>query len=116
MLRQSDDKEERAALIQKLSDGLILLEEAFISCSKGKAYFGGDGIGFLDIILGSCLAWLRVTEKVVEVQLLDQTKAPELAKWADRLCSDDKVKAVVPDSQRLMELHEKIREFLKSSK
>lgn len=116
VLRHSDDKEERTALIQKLCEGLILLEEAFISCSKGKAYFGGDSIGFLDIILGSCLAWLRVTEKVVEVQLLHQTKAPELAKWADRLCADDKVKAVIPDIQRLMELHEKIREFLKSSK
>ncbi|KAH6756372.1 Glutathione S-transferase family protein [Perilla frutescens var. hirtella] len=116
VIRQSDDKEGRAALIEKLSEGLILLEEAFISCSKGKAYFGGDSIGYLDIILGSCLGWLRVTEKVVEVELLDRTKAPELVRWAERLCSDDKVKAIFPDTQRLMELHEKIVAYLKSAK
>ncbi|KAL1550960.1 glutathione transferase [Salvia divinorum] len=116
VLRQSDDEEERKSLVQKLSEGLILLEEAFIGCSKGMAYFGGDSIGYLDIILGSCLAWLRVTEKVVGVELMDPTKAPQLAKWAERLCSDDRVKAVFPSIDRLMELHELIQAFLKSSK
>lgn len=116
MLRQSDDEEERKSLVQKLSEGLILLEEAFIGCSKGMAYFGGDSIGYLDIILGSCLAWLRVTEKVVGVELMDPTKAPQLAKWAERLCSDDRVKAVFPNFDRLMELHELIQAYLKSSK
>ncbi|XP_057777076.1 glutathione S-transferase U17-like [Salvia miltiorrhiza] len=116
VLRQSQDEEERVALTQKLCEGLILLEEAFISCSKGKAYFGGDSIGYLDIILGSCLAWLRVTERVVEVELMDRTKAPQLAKWADKLCSDDKVKAVFPNIDRLMELHELIQAYLKSAK
>lgn len=93
-----------------------MLEEAFIGCSKGMAYFGGDSIGYLDIILGSCLAWLRVTEKVVGVELMDPTKAPQLAKWAERLCSDDRVKAVFPNFDRLMELHELIQAYLKSSK
>lgn len=116
VLRQSEEAEERRELIRRSNEGLILLEEAFVSCSKGKAYFGGDNIGYLDIILGSCLPWLRVTEEVIEVELLGRGTAPELAKWADRLCEDEKVKAVFPDTPKLMKLHESIMFYIKSAK
>lgn len=115
MLREAGEKEERRALIQKVSEGLVLLDEAFANCSKGKAYFGGDTIGYLDIVFGSCLGWLRVTEIVVEVELLDQAKTPGLAKWADKFCSDDAVKAVYPETQMLLELYKKIQDFVKSA-
>ncbi|KAI3467419.1 hypothetical protein Pfo_024082 [Paulownia fortunei] len=115
VLREAEDKEERTTVIQKVCEGLVLLEEAFVSCSKGKAYFGGDSIGYIDIVLGSCLGWLRVTEIVVEVELLDQTKTPGLAKWAERFCSDDAVKDVLPETQRLLELYKKIQAFVKGA-
>lgn len=115
LLREAEGKEARTELGQKVSEGLVLLEEAFVSCSKGKAFFGGDSVGYLDIVLGSCLGWLRVTEIVVEVELLDQTKTPRLAKWADRFSSDDAVKDVLPETQRLLELYRKIQAFLKSA-
>ncbi|KAK6160049.1 hypothetical protein DH2020_003430 [Rehmannia glutinosa] len=114
VLRQTEKQEERTSLIQKLSEGLMLLEEAFVNCSKGKPYFGGDNIGYLDIVLGSVLGWLRVTEIVVEVQLLDETKTPGLAKWADRFCSDDAVKDVLPEIDSLLELNKKIQAFIKA--
>lgn len=116
MLRQSGEAEERRELIRRSNEGLILLEEAFVACSKGKAYFGGDSIGYLDIILGSCLPWLKVTEEVVGVELLGRGTAPELSKWADRLSEDEKVKAVFPDTPKLMELHESIMAYLKLAK
>ena len=64
-------------------EGLFLLEEAFGKYSKGKAFFLGDRIGFIDIAFGSLLGWLRVTEKAGEVKLLDEAKTPGLVKWAE---------------------------------
>ncbi|KAL0358010.1 UNVERIFIED_CONTAM: Glutathione S-transferase U17 [Sesamum calycinum] len=46
--------EERRAVVQKISEGLSLLEGAFVDCSKGKEFFGGDNVGYLDIALAGC--------------------------------------------------------------
>jgi len=95
--------EERQELVDQVVEGLALLEEAFGKYSKGKAFFGGDQIGFIDIAFGSLLGWLRVTEKVGEVKLLDEAKTPGLVKWADCFCADAAVKSVMPETEKLIE-------------
>ncbi|ONI30655.1 hypothetical protein PRUPE_1G264800 [Prunus persica] len=62
------------------ASGPVLLEEAFEKTSKGKDFFSGDKIGYLDIAFGCFLGWLRVTEKMNGVKLLDETKTPGLPK------------------------------------
>ncbi|XP_062160417.1 glutathione S-transferase U17-like [Alnus glutinosa] len=96
-------EEARKALVEQVGEGLALLEEAFDKCSKGKAFFGGDRIGFLDIAFGCFLGWLRATEKMNGVKLLDEAKTPGLVKWADRFCADGAVKGVMPETEKLME-------------
>ncbi|XP_073316431.1 glutathione S-transferase U17-like [Primulina huaijiensis] len=114
VLRQSEEKEQRTTLIQKVSEGLLLLEEIFIKCSKGKPYFGGENIGYLDIVLGSTLRWLEVTGMVLEIELLDLNKTPKLARWARSFCSDHVVEDVLPETQKLLELNRKIQDFIKA--
>ncbi|KAL0421207.1 UNVERIFIED_CONTAM: Glutathione S-transferase U17 [Sesamum latifolium] len=115
VLRETEGEEERTELKQKLSEGLVSLEEAFVSCSEGKDFFGGDSIGYLDIVLGSCLGWLRVTEIVLELELLDRTKIPQLVKWADRFSSENAVKDVLPETEKLLELYRMIQALLKAA-
>lgn len=86
-----------------MSTALKHLEEAFVKCSQGKQYFGGDNIGYLDIALGSFLGWIRAVEKIAGVELLNETKVPNLAAWADRFCAHPAVVDVVPDADRLVE-------------
>jgi glutathione S-transferase len=74
---QGDDA--RKALLEQVCEGLALLEEAFGKCSKGKAFFGGDRIGFLDIAFGCFLGWLRATERMNGLNLLDEAKTAALA-------------------------------------
>ncbi|XP_075657528.1 glutathione S-transferase U17-like [Castanea sativa] len=95
--------EERKAFLDQVTEGLALLEEAFGKCSKGKAFFGGDRIGLLDIAFGSLLGWLRVTEKVGKVKLLDEAKTPGLVKWAESFCADAAVKSIMPETEKLIE-------------
>jgi|UniRef100_A0A2N9GY09 glutathione S-transferase len=96
-------EEAKKVLIDQVTEGLVLLEEVYEKCSKGKAFFGGDGIGFLDIAFGCFLGWLRVIEKMNELKLLDEAKTPGLSKWAERFCADGAVKGVMLETVRLIE-------------
>jgi len=94
------DKDEAAA---QVSTALKHLEEAFVKCSQGKHYFGGDRIGFLDLVLGSHLGWFKAVEKISGIKLLKEAKYPEITAWADRFCTHHAVKDGMPETDRLVE-------------
>ncbi|XP_061365235.1 glutathione S-transferase U17-like [Gastrolobium bilobum] len=114
-IRGAEGEDERKRLLQEVGEGLALLENAFKKSSKGKDFFGGDQIGFLDIALGSFLGWLRVTETSNGVNLLDQTNTPKLAKWAERFCAHDAVKDVMPEIRKLLEFSKMLRAMMAAS-
>uniref|UniRef100_A0A1D1YPM8 Glutathione S-transferase n=1 Tax=Anthurium amnicola TaxID=1678845 RepID=A0A1D1YPM8_9ARAE len=95
--------EERAAAAEQALSGLQLLEEAFGTCSKGKPFFGGEAVGYLDIALGCILGWIRAMEQMSGTKILDEAKTPQLAAWADRFCADEAVKEVMPETEKLVE-------------
>ncbi|XP_009608989.1 glutathione S-transferase U17-like [Nicotiana tomentosiformis] len=98
---QGEDAQKAA--MEPVVEGLVLLEDAFKSCSKGKKFFGGNKIGYLDIALGCFLGWMRVTEKMNNIKLLDEAKTPGLYKWAEDFCADSAVKDVMPATDKLAE-------------
>ncbi|KAJ1427736.1 Thioredoxin-like superfamily [Sesbania bispinosa] len=102
-IRGAKGEDERQRLIEEVREGLALLEDAFKKSSKGKAFFGGDQIGFLDIVLGSFLGWLSVVEIANGVKLLDQDNAPGLVKWAEKFCAHTSVKDIMPETGKLHE-------------
>ncbi|CAH2047411.1 unnamed protein product [Thlaspi arvense] len=79
------------------------LEEAFVALSKGKPFFGGEAIGFMDICLGSFVVLLKAREKLKGEKLLDESKVPYLFKWADQFLCDDTVKNLVPEIDKVAE-------------
>lgn len=79
------------------------LEDNFEICSKGKSFFNGNNIGFLDIALGCFLPWTRATETILGVKIFDAEKMPRLAGWAERFCADDAVKEVMPATAKMVE-------------
>ena len=95
--------EDRASSTEQLLAGLLLLEEAFATCSKGKPFFGGDAMGYLDIALGCLLGAVRVLEHMFGMRILDEAKTPQLAAWAERFCADEAVREVMPETKKLVE-------------
>ncbi|KAF5176107.1 Glutathione s-transferase [Thalictrum thalictroides] len=97
-------EEEKATTSEGISitAGLALLEKAFEKISKGKGFFGGETIGYVDVALGSCLGWIRVAETLSGSNYIDETITPGLNAWADRFSSDDAVKDLIPDTQMLL--------------
>ena len=113
-LRTTEGEEAKAEISKKLKEGSVLLEEAFIKCSKGKGFFGGERIGYIDIAFGCFLGWLNAVEKIAGLKLVDEAVTPGLAAWAERFCSHEAVKGVIPETERLVELAKIIQARLKA--
>ncbi|OAY79801.1 glutathione S-transferase U17-like [Ananas comosus] len=102
ILRGKTD-EERAAAAEQAFSGLELLEEAYEKSFKGKRFFGGDNVGYLDIVLGCFLGWIEVVDIMFSVKLFNNAKFPLLAGWAERFRAAAEVKKLMPEAKKLME-------------
>ncbi|XP_066314788.1 probable glutathione S-transferase GSTU6 [Miscanthus floridulus] len=100
---RSRTDEQRAEALQNALLAVETLERAFRECSKGKAFFGGDAVGLVDITLGSHPIWMRAVDQTAGTNLLDGDKFPGLAAWAERFMAVDAVNKVVPDAGKLLE-------------
>ncbi|KAI3885587.1 hypothetical protein MKX03_009285 [Papaver bracteatum] len=107
-IAKSKDAEEKKAAIEQAIAVFGILEEAYQKTSKGKDFFGGEKIGYIDIALGCYVGWIRVTEKMNGIKLFDEEKVPGLTKWVDKFCADEIVKSVMPETDALMEFAKKI--------
>ncbi|KAB8083037.1 hypothetical protein EE612_005109 [Oryza sativa] len=98
VLFRSTAAEQRAEAFKNVVPRVEALERAFGECSKGKAFFGGDDAGLVDVGLGSHLVWIKVVDEVAGANLLDEAKFPGLAAWAERFLAVDAVRQVMPDA------------------
>ncbi|CAM0880844.1 unnamed protein product [Alopecurus aequalis] len=96
-------EEEKAEGKEKAAAAIVTLEGALSECSKGKPFFGGESAGFVDVILGGLLGWVRAIEAMQGVKTFDPSTTPLLAAWAERFGQLEQVEAVMPDVQRLTE-------------
>ena len=96
-------EEERLEGTKQLLVAVETLEGALRVCSKGKPFFGGDSVGYLDVVLGGLLPLLQGTEALCGVEFLDAARTPLLSAWAERFGALDDAKAVLPDVGRLVE-------------
>jgi len=73
---------------------------------------GGRAVGLVDVVLGGFLGWLRASEAMCGVRVVDPAATPLLAAWADRFGALDGVREVIPDVQRLLEYNRMRRALL----
>ncbi|KAI0499936.1 hypothetical protein KFK09_018144 [Dendrobium nobile] len=103
VLVRSNEEKSIAEAKEQLLAALLQLEEAFVKCSKGKSFFGGDTINLVDITLGSFLSWLQAFEIITGTNFLDETKTPRLVEWAESFRSVDAAKEALPEAEKLVE-------------
>ncbi|KAK9116932.1 hypothetical protein Sjap_015879 [Stephania japonica] len=107
-LLKAQSEEAKVEPLGQMKAGLELLEKALKDCGKGGAFYGGEKIGYVDIVFGSNLGWVRAVESMGEVKLLDEEKTPGLVGWAERFCSHEAVKDVMPETEKLIEFAKKV--------
>ncbi|PAN48810.1 hypothetical protein PAHAL_9G407300 [Panicum hallii] len=96
-------EEEKAEGLKQTIVAAENMEAAFRELSKGKPFFGGDTVGYLDVTLGALLAWVHAAEKLYGFRLFDAARSPLLNAWAERFGALDTAKAVLADVDRLVE-------------
>ncbi|KAJ7953728.1 Glutathione S-transferase family protein [Quillaja saponaria] len=105
----ADEEESKKQYIKQLEEVVVRMEDAFLNISKGKDFFGGNRIGYLDIAFGCFLGWMRMIEKLIGLKLIGEAKCPALAKWAERFAADAAVEGLIPESDKLIELYNPLK-------
>uniref|UniRef100_A0A0D3HFV6 Glutathione S-transferase n=1 Tax=Oryza barthii TaxID=65489 RepID=A0A0D3HFV6_9ORYZ len=83
------------------------LEGALRECSKGKPFFGGDAVGYVDVALGGFVPWVHAMEELFGLKQFDAAKTPLLAAWLERVGELEAYKAVMPDAGMMIEFKKK---------
>ncbi|KAF8727911.1 hypothetical protein HU200_018479 [Digitaria exilis] len=96
-------EEEKAEALKQTFVAVETLEKAFKECSKGKPFFGGDSVGYLDIVLGALIPIVYVGKARYGIELFDDTRSPLLEAWVERFAALDAAKAILPEVDKLIE-------------
>ncbi|KQK11859.1 hypothetical protein BRADI_1g00200v3 [Brachypodium distachyon] len=100
---KANTEEEKAQGLKQTLAAAEMLEGALKECSKGKLFFGGDNVGYMDIALGGLIMWLQETEELCGAKLFDTAKTPLLLEWMQRFSGLDAAKVSLQDGGRLVE-------------
>ncbi|KAL9270619.1 Glutathione S-transferase U18-like protein [Drosera capensis] len=95
----ANDEEARGESVAKFKEVL----DAFMKSSKGKPFFGGDEIGYVDIAFGAFAGWFKVIEKAFNVELFDEATTPNLLAWVDAFLAHPAIGDITPSTDELLE-------------
>ncbi|KQK06261.1 glutathione transferase GST 23 [Brachypodium distachyon] len=105
--------EEQAAAVRQVHENLALLEaELREGAFKGRRFFGGQEVGFLDVVLGCGSYWLAVFEEVTGVQLVDAEAFPLFHAWLRDFEAQEEVRETIPSIDRLLAYARGLRQML----
>ncbi|KAI6676738.1 hypothetical protein NL676_037534, partial [Syzygium grande] len=93
----SEGKKQEAALADA-TEHLQKLEEQL----RGKKFFGGDNIGYLDIALGWLANLLRVFDEISSLKAVDGEKFPLLSAWFKEFSDAPVIKDCWPPHDKLI--------------
>ncbi|GJW38647.1 glutathione S-transferase [Tanacetum coccineum] len=104
-LRQTPGKEGKDAVKKQFYEVSELLEGAYTKMSNGKAYFGGDYMCYLDLVLGSLIPLTEFIEETNDFKVFDEVRTPGLARWANCMHSNEAIKSVFPRKETLVDFY-----------
>ncbi|XP_042509421.1 probable glutathione S-transferase [Macadamia integrifolia] len=108
-LLSTGEQQEEAA--KQAAEALGILDKEL----KGKKFFKGESIGFLDIVLGWITIWLEVVEEVASIKIYDSHKFPFLNEWKGSFLELPIIKENKPPKEDLLVYFHNIRQFVLAS-
>ncbi|KAM3253507.1 hypothetical protein ACQJBY_047538 [Aegilops geniculata] len=98
---RANTNEEKAEWTRETVEAVKTLEG--VLSRKSTPFFGGDDVGYVDVVLSGMIAWMQGTKALCDVELLDAAKTPLLVEWTERFATLDGAKVVMPDVDKLVE-------------
>ncbi|KAK1652873.1 hypothetical protein QYE76_070678 [Lolium multiflorum] len=94
--------EERAEWMEQAVAAVDALE-GVLAGSKEGGFFGGDSVGYVDVLLGGIVRWVHATAAISGDELFDAARTPLLAAWMERFGELDAAKAVFQDVDKVVD-------------
>lgn len=60
---------------------------------RGKRFFGGERLGYMDLMLGFVAYMLPIWEEVASMKILDPSRFPAIAAWTDNFLDHPVIKS-----------------------
>ncbi|KAK6121132.1 hypothetical protein DH2020_045120 [Rehmannia glutinosa] len=99
--------EKQAKGFKLLEEGLDILEGQI----KGKKFFGGNEIGYLDIVVGWIAYWLHFNQEAAGYKVMDQAKYPGIDQWMKNFLQVDIIKENLPPFDEMMSNYKMYRKM-----
>lgn len=93
----SGDEQEKS--VKEAKEVMDKIEEEII---KGKKFFGGDNIGYLDLAFGWIPYWLPIWEEVGSMQIVDPLKHCAISAWNTNFLSHPIIKDCLPPRDKML--------------
>ena len=94
--------EAQKAAIQNALAYFETLDEALGKVSGGLPFFGGENIGFVDIMFAPLVCWSPAIEAAGEFKIPFEDKYPHLHGWFDAF-KQSSVSVVLPEPEKITE-------------
>lgn len=91
--------EDREKAIKEAREALETLEKEI---EKSNKLFGGDDIGFVDIVGTVIAGWIPAIEECFGFQLLTTDNFPNLIKWSDQVVNHSIVNQILPPKTEIV--------------
>lgn len=95
VLRKGKEREEAQLESRK---NLEYVEEQL----RGKRFFGGETIGFLDLVLGWMANLISILEETSGEEIINEEKCPLLSKWIKNFSEVPIIKESMPPRDKLI--------------
>ncbi|XP_048137892.1 glutathione S-transferase U8-like [Rhodamnia argentea] len=99
---------EREKAYEEACDLLSTLEGEL----KGKKFFGGDTVGFVDIVASFVGHWVGTIQEAVGDNVLNKDKFPVLCKWAEEFRNCPIIKESLPPRDMIVAFFKAQREMI----
>ncbi|XP_038681889.1 glutathione S-transferase U8-like [Tripterygium wilfordii] len=94
-------KEEQEKACEEVYEQLKMLENEL----KGKDFFGGNTVGYLDIVAIMIAFWLEVVQEAAGLELINEEKFPILLKWSRNLGAIEAANECRPPREKLVDVY-----------
>ncbi|XP_073135027.1 probable glutathione S-transferase [Henckelia pumila] len=100
--------EEQAKAKEEAEESLKILDNEL----KGKKLFGGDVVGFVDIVGNFIAYWSLVIAELVGEEIITKEKFPNLCGWMNEYVNSSSINQHLPDREKLVESLGALPKFL----